>query len=134
LLAAVKAAADYDPTTFHFDFRVYVLYRTKMAIHAFGQRQRRRRPLASSHRPWALEAGDREPSPEHGAEYAELARAVRKALRQLTRRQRAVVRMHFWQGMRESEIAERLGLSRQRINEALRRALRVLGQHLGGVA
>jgi len=50
-------------------------------------------------------------------------RVVQRALSELTPKQRRVVKLHYWEDMRQVAIAERMGVSRPAISQLLRRAL-----------
>ncbi len=47
--------------------------------------------------------------------------------RALTKRQREVIHMYFWDGMTQEKIGNKLGVSRQAISETLSKSLEILG-------
>ena len=81
-------------------------------------------PLLSNHQERLLE------SPDSKLEKAELLRAINENLSHLNEREREVIRLRFGLDGREEttldEIAKKFGLSRERIRQIERRALRIL--------
>ncbi len=78
-----------------------------------------------------MDAASGEPRPpEARAEAHEEARRVRRALRELSDIQRAVIELRHFQGLKYEEIAETLNLPLNTVKSHLRRARKVLAQHL----
>ncbi len=71
------------------------------------------------------------PSPESEAELHELAERIEVALAQLSKGQRAVVRMRLWEGGTFTEIAGRLGCSTANVSRIYRSGLKRLEKLLG---
>jgi RNA polymerase sporulation-specific sigma factor len=70
--------------------------------------------------------GDKIDHPEHMRHLIDdkrKTRIVQRALSKLTPKQRKVVKLHYWEDMRQVVIAERMGVSRPAISQLLRRAL-----------
>ncbi len=78
-----------------------------------------------------LGTGSADRSPAEQAEMAEAMETVRRALRQLTERQRQVLVLHFLEGMTKAEIADVLGVGRSRVTQLMQQGLRNLQLQLG---
>lgn len=60
---------------------------------------------------------------EPGFEHLDTALTVERALEVLPEREREIVRLHFYDGMSQSEIAEQVGMSQMHVSRLLRRAI-----------
>lgn len=79
-----------------------------------------------SEQPSAVTAEHEDPGPNEA-----LCGAVRAALSLLTERQRALVELHFFEGLSQGEIARRLGVTQQVVQKQLHGASRG-GKVVGG--
>lgn len=57
---------------------------------------------------------------------------IRQALEQLSKRERQIIVMRFWQDMPQSQVAERLGISQMHVSRLQRKALQRLREILEG--
>jgi RNA polymerase sigma factor for flagellar operon FliA len=69
-------------------------------------------------------------SPEDGAARAELADAVRRAVRALPERERALIERHYYEGERFDRIAQDLGISKSRASRLHAQGIERLGDVL----
>jgi len=71
-----------------------------------------------------------DPSQDHAAEKAELAKLVQMAISQLSERQRQVVILHRYEGLSHVEISEVTGWSKSAVESLLVRAYENLRKNL----
>jgi RNA polymerase sigma-70 factor (ECF subfamily) len=114
-----------SPTTW-----AYMVFRNK-AIDRLRARERRGRGMEriAAEEPFqAVPAAD----PEGGAEFNERRQAVKAALDEIPPDQREAIRLAFFTGLTQTEIAERLGAPLGTIKARIRRGLLKLGDTLKG--
>jgi RNA polymerase sigma-B factor len=92
------------------------------------------RPLSLSRHPAGLE--DDEPMDvaveEPGFEWAEGRASLGHGLRRLPARERIILHLRFEEGLTQSEIAARVGISQMHVSRLIRRALETLRRHAHG--
>jgi RNA polymerase sigma-70 factor (ECF subfamily) len=123
-------AASYDakrssPTTW-----AYMIFRNK-AIDRIRARERRGRGIERIAIEEPFQAGPVE-DPEEGAEISERRQAVKAALDTIPPEQREAVRLAFFSGLTQMEIAERLGAPLGTVKARIRRGLLKLADTLKG--
>jgi len=124
-LKAFLGLKRYDPQ------RVFVNWLLSIASHHCIDRLRRRRlrlvPLESEQ--GVIDVVDTEAGPERALARAEQEHEIRQSLLQLATKDRAVVVLHYWQGLSYVEIAETLSLTTSAVKSRLHRARRTLAEH-----
>jgi RNA polymerase sigma-B factor len=92
------------------------------------------RPLSLS-RPPSAQSEDEEPmdvgEPEDGYLQAESRATLAGSLRALPARERVILHLRFSEGMTQSEIAARVGISQMHVSRLIQRALQRLRDHAG---
>jgi RNA polymerase sigma-B factor len=82
----------------------------------------------------ARSLGDGLGSVDPNYELVELGQSIGPAFRELSARERAIVRLRFFEDLTQAEIAERVGVSQMHVSRLLRRALDTLNGAVGEAA